>query len=76
MRQPRAPFEEWSLRYGDPFLVQAMNGPVVITGRPDSIREIFAHDSAEYDAFAAQSLGPILGEGSMLPMRRSHLRFL
>ncbi len=66
IRSPREAFEEWSKQYGDPFYVHALNGPVVVTGRPDLIREIFAHDSAEYDIFAQQSVKPILGEGSML----------
>ncbi len=66
LRDPRCAFVEWSQKYGDPFFVHALNGPVVITGRPDLIRQIFSHDPMDYEVFAAKTAAPILGEGSML----------
>ncbi|MCA9160434.1 MAG: hypothetical protein KDA72_19020, partial [Planctomycetales bacterium] len=40
IRDPRAALEGWVRQYGDPFLLKALNGPVVITGREDLIRVI------------------------------------
>lgn len=57
---------DWAETYGDPFFLNALNGPVVLTGRPELIRQIFSHDPMEYDAFAADALRPILGSGSLL----------
>jgi cytochrome P450 len=68
IRDPRRCFEGWVKTYGDPFLLRPLNGPVVITGRPDLIREIFGHAPEDYDPFATASLAPILGDGSMLVM--------
>ncbi len=66
IRSPRDAFAEWTDKYGDPFYFHALNGPVVVTGRAELIREIFAHDPMEFDAFAQEALRPMLGAGSML----------
>ena len=67
-RNPRQAFEGWGKQYGDPFFINALNGPVVITGRPDLIREIFGHEPDEMGLFATGTVRPILGEGSLLMM--------
>ena len=66
LRDPRGAFERWRDCYGDPFFVHALNGPVVITGRPELVRQIFTHDPADFDVFALQTGIPVLGSGSML----------
>lgn len=66
VRNPRGCIHEWAKTYGDPFCVQSLNGKVVLTGRADLIRQIFAHDPQNYDVFASQAAKPILGPGSML----------
>ncbi len=58
--------QQWARQYGDPFGVQALNGNVVLTGRPDLIRQVFSHGSADYDTFGTKAAEPILGSGSML----------
>jgi cytochrome P450 family 110 len=68
VRNPRKAFEGWAKQYGDPFFINALNGPVVITGRPDLIREIFGHEPDEMGLFATGTVKPILGEGSLLMM--------
>lgn len=68
VRNPREALEGWVRSYGDPFLVPTLNGPVVITGRSELIREIFGRDPSLYDPFATPALSPILGQGSMLVM--------
>ena len=61
IRNPRAAFEKWVSRYGDPFLLNALNGPVVITGSADLIREIHGQDPSIYGTFATATTVPRLG---------------
>lgn len=68
VRRPRQALQQWSEQYGDPFLVHALNGRIVMTGRPDLVRQIFSHDPNDYEVFAAKALGPVLGWGSMLAL--------
>jgi len=68
IRNPRAAMESWVKRYGDPFLLNALNGPVVVTGREDLIRSIHGQDPGIYLPFATKTLVPMLGSGSLLVM--------
>jgi cytochrome P450 len=58
--------EKWVAQFGDPFLLNALNGPVVLTGREDLIRTIHAQDPTIYAPFAMATIVPLLGSGSML----------
>lgn len=66
IRNPRQAMEQWVARYGDPFLLHALNGPVVVTGREDLIRTIHAQDPNLYAPFATSTIVPLMGSGSML----------
>ena len=66
MRDARSALSQWAARYGDPFFVNVLNGPIVITGRPDLIGKIFGSDPRTFESFAKDGLGPMLGNGSML----------
>ena len=66
IRNPRAALESWANEYGDPFLLNALNGPVVVTGREDLIRTIHAQDPNIYAPFATGTVVPLMGSGSML----------
>lgn len=66
IRDPRAAMEQWVREYGDPFLLNALNGPVVFTGREDLLRIIHGQDPKIYAPFATETLVPLLGAGSML----------
>lgn len=66
IRNPRAALEGWARQYGDPFLLKALNGPVVVTGREDLIRVIHGQDPDIYAPFATATIDPLLGSGSML----------
>ncbi|MGN6544128.1 MAG: cytochrome P450 [Aureliella sp.] len=68
IRNPRAAFEDWTRRYGDPFLVNALNGPIVLTGQPELIKQIFSGDPECFEPFAARTLTPIFGAGSMIKL--------
>ena len=66
IRNPRAAMESWVKEYGDPFLITALNGPVVVTGREDLIRTIHGQDPCIYAPFATGTIVPLMGSGSML----------
>ncbi len=66
IRNPRAAMERWVKDYGDPFLLNALNGPVVVTGREDLIRTIHGQDPSIYAPFAVKTIVPLMGNGSML----------
>ena len=56
----------WRARYGDPFLLHAINGDVVVTGRPDHIKAIFAAPPASLAPFGVKAIAPVVGKGSLL----------
>ena len=66
IRNPREALEGWARQFGDPFLLNALNGPVVVTGREDLIREIHGQDPSLYSPFAVGTVAPLMGSGSML----------
>lgn len=68
IRNPRQAFCTWVQKYGDPFIVRALNGPIVVTGRSDLIKQVFAEDSQTFVPFAVDTLLPLFGAGSMLLM--------
>ena len=41
IRDPRQALKRWADEYGDPFLLHAMNGPVVVTGREEWINSTY-----------------------------------
>jgi len=65
IRNPREAMEAWRNEFGDPFLLTALNGPVVITGREDLIRAIYGQSPEIYEPFAVATLMPMIGAGSL-----------
>jgi cytochrome P450 len=65
IRNPREALEAWVKEFGDPFLLHALNGPVVVTGREDLIRTIYSHPPDAYEPFAVATMTPLMGAGSM-----------
>ncbi len=65
IRNPREAMEAWVKQYGDPFLLHALNGPVVVTGREELIRTIYGQSPDMYEPFAIATLIPLLGPGSI-----------
>ncbi len=75
IRNPRSAMEGWVRQYGDPFLLNALNGPVIVTGREDLIRVIHGQDPDIYAPFATPTIIPMMGSGSMLILEgESHRR--
>ncbi|HMP80820.1 MAG TPA: cytochrome P450 [Pirellulaceae bacterium] len=69
IRDPRRALSHWTQRYGDPFLLRALNGPVVVTGRSELIKQIFGANPDHLGVFATQTTASILGAGSLLVMQ-------
>ena len=69
MRNNHGTLKKWVSKFGDPIFINALNGPIIVTGRPDLIETIFNADPASYETFAKNTLQPILGAGSMLQLR-------
>lgn len=65
LRRPYEAFPAWAKRYGDPFTINAVNGVVVTTGRPELIKQIFAHDPDDYAPFGAAALEVLIGPRSV-----------
>ena len=68
MRNNHGTLKKWVSKFGDPIFINALNGPIIVTGRPDLIETIFNADPASYETFAKNTLQPILGAGSMLQL--------
>ena len=68
MRDSFGALSKWVAEYGDPLFINALNGPIIATGRPDLIETIFSADPAIFETFAKDTLTPILGRGSMLQL--------
>lgn len=69
MRAPLDAPTDWYARYGDPFMIRAINGDVVMTAEPERIREIFAADPSLFDPFAAHAIAPLTGPASLLVLK-------
>jgi len=80
LRDPFESLPQWQRRFGDPFTIPTMNGTVVMTGDPKLVKEIFAGDPDTFAPFAAQALGPTLGQASLLalhePRHMQHRKLL
>lgn len=65
-RDPFATLQRAARRYGDPFTLKLLTGPMVVTQTPQGIREIFAAPPETFESNAAAFLAPLLGEHSLL----------
>jgi cytochrome P450 len=59
----------WFRRYGDPFLVPTINGDVVMTAKPELVKQIFAAPGSVYGTFAAQGTAALTGPRSLFQLR-------
>jgi cytochrome P450 len=68
LRNPFDALPDWQKRFGDPFTIPTVNGTVVMTGDPKLVKEIFAGDPATFAPWAAQAIGPTIGQASVLAL--------
>jgi cytochrome P450 family 110 len=66
IRDPSAFFLEMSSTYGQPFGCQTMGGPMVLSGRPEDVAEIFRADPGIFEAWQVGMLEPVLGSTSLI----------
>lgn len=65
MRNPFVCYRQWRAKYGDTFLVKALNGDVVATSNRENIRRIFAAPSDSLGQFAVGTIKPLVGGTSL-----------
>jgi cytochrome P450 len=56
----------WRARFGDPFLLRAFNGDIVMTGRADLVKAIFGANPDAFAPFGVKAVAPVVGEQSLL----------
>jgi cytochrome P450 len=67
-RDPFRALRRYASRYGDPFTLRLFTGPIVVTGAPEGIREIFTAPAQIFASNSAPFLTPLAGERSVLLM--------
>jgi cytochrome P450 len=65
-RDPVGTLHKYAHRYGDPFTLKLFTGPIVLTGRPESIQEIFTAPPQIFASNSVPFLAPLTGEHSVL----------
>jgi cytochrome P450 len=66
LRDPDGMVSSLVARYGDPFTLPTLQGPLVVTGAPDGIKAIFGADPETFSPYGAEGFLPVLGRGSIL----------
>ena len=69
MRDPYGTYADWHRKYGETFLVPALNGDVVGTCKIENIRRIFAAPSEAIEPFAMETVAPLIGRQSVFLLR-------
>lgn len=65
-RSPTRHLPRWRERYGDPFTLPLVTGPVVVTSEASEIRRIFTADPEAFEVYSPASLAPVVGDASLL----------
>lgn len=80
LARPMTSMPRWLRRYGDPILVPTINGDVVMTARPELVKQIFGTASASYQPFATKGTAIFTGPRSVFQLRdvehRRHRRLI
>lgn len=69
LAHPLTSMPGWFRRYGDPMLVPTINGNVVMTARPELVKQIFAAPGSTYGTFAAKGTAALTGPRSLFQLR-------
>jgi cytochrome P450 len=65
-RDPFGTLQNHARRYGDPFTLRLFTGPIVLTGSPEGIQEIFTAPPQTFTSNNSPFLAPLAGERSVL----------
>lgn len=66
MRDAYAFYRKQFARYGSPFTVKTLRGPLVVVADPEQAKQVFTANPDEYDTWGADALDPIVGPTSLL----------
>ncbi len=66
IRNPYGFFERTVSRYGQPFGCHTMGGPLVLSGRPEDVKDIFRADPMIFEPWNVDMLEPVLGSNSVI----------
>jgi cytochrome P450 len=69
LAHPMTSMPAWFQRYGDPMLVRAINGDLVMTAKPELVKQIFAAPGSTYAPFAPQATAVLTGQRSLFQLR-------
>lgn len=69
LAHPMTSMPGWFRRYGDPMLVPTINGNVVMTAKPELVKQIFATPGSAYDVFAVKGTAALTGPRSLFQYR-------
>jgi cytochrome P450 len=69
LAHPMTSMPGWFRRYGDPILVPTINGDVVMSARPELVKQIFGTPGSTYDTFAAKGTAALTGPRSLFQLR-------
>ena len=64
-KDPFGCYRAWKRRFGDNFLVNALNGDVVVSANLENIRRIFKASFDEVEPFAVETIHPLVGSRSI-----------
>jgi len=80
LARPMQSMPRWFQRYGDPVFLPVVNGDLVMTARPELIKQIFSQPASHYSPFAAKGIAALTGERSVFQLRdqehRRHRRLM
>ena len=65
-RDPFGTVLKYARRYGDPFTLKLPPGPLVLTGTPEGIQQIFTAPPHMFASYSTPFLAPLVGEHSVL----------
>lgn len=68
MRDHYQAYEDLFGEYGDTARLKALNGDIIATRNSDHIKQIFAQNPMCYDPFAADTVVPLVGQGSLFTL--------
>ena len=65
MREPRAYYDALFQEYGDPVILHALNGNVVLTGTPEGAKAVFSQPPDDYLPFGVEASRALVGPNSL-----------
>ena len=74
LRDPLSYYRSLFAEYGDPVLIRALNGDILLTASQEGAQQILTARPEIYDPFATEALGALVGRHSLLTLRGTEHR--